>query len=141
MQPFFENVSKKNQNFKKIKIEVLISRSVFKLEKKTKKIQAAEKTAYENIKIYSTRFFKACRIFEHFVFELSQIHEGCFEYRFMSLSVIYDDRFYKVFCVFDLKINFTYKMNRQMLTTFILCKSYASLGFHIINQKYKDICM
>ena len=33
MQPFFENVSKINQNFKKIKIEVLVSRSVFKLEK------------------------------------------------------------------------------------------------------------
>ena len=42
MQPFFENVSKKNQNFKKIKIEVLVSRSFFKLEKKTKKIREAE---------------------------------------------------------------------------------------------------
>ena len=28
------------------------------------------------------RFFKACEIFEHFVFELPQIHEGCFEYRY-----------------------------------------------------------
>ena len=27
-------------------------------------------------------FFKACGIFEHFDFELPQIHEGCFEYRF-----------------------------------------------------------
>ena len=42
MQPFFENVSKKNQNFKKIKIEVLVSQSVFKLEKKTKNIWEAE---------------------------------------------------------------------------------------------------
>ena len=41
MQPFFENVSKKNKNFKKIKIEVLVSWSVFKLEKKTKKIREA----------------------------------------------------------------------------------------------------
>ena len=32
-------------------------------------------------KIYSTRFLKACGIFEHFVFEWPQIHEGCFEYR------------------------------------------------------------
>ena len=42
MQPFFENVSKKNLNFKKIKIEVLVSRSVFQLEKKTEKIREAE---------------------------------------------------------------------------------------------------
>ena len=42
MQPFFENVSKKNQNFKKIKIEVLVSQSIFKLEKITKKIREAE---------------------------------------------------------------------------------------------------
>ena len=49
MQPFFENVSKKNQNFKKIKIEVLVSRSVFKLEKKTKKIREAEEKLTKNI--------------------------------------------------------------------------------------------
>ena len=42
MQPFFENVSKKNQNFKKIKIEILVSRSVFKLENTTEKIQENE---------------------------------------------------------------------------------------------------
>ena len=32
MQPFFENVSKKNQNFKKVKIEFIVSWSVYKLE-------------------------------------------------------------------------------------------------------------
>ena len=79
MQPFFENVSKKNQIFKKIKIEVLVSRSVFKLEKKTKEIREAEEKLLMQFR-YSTMFFKGCGIFEHFVFELLQIHQGCFEY-------------------------------------------------------------
>ena len=53
MQPFFENVSKKNQNFKKIKIEVLVSQSVFKLEKKTKKIREAEEKLFmKTLKIF-----------------------------------------------------------------------------------------
>ena len=64
MQPFFENVSKKNQNFKKIKIEVFVSRTVFKLEKRTKKIrEAEEKLHMKTFKKNSTRFFKACGIF------------------------------------------------------------------------------
>ena len=50
MQPFFESVSKKNQNYKNIQIEVLVSRSVFKLKKKTKKIwEPEEKTTHENV--------------------------------------------------------------------------------------------
>ena len=83
MQPFFETVSKINQNFKNIKIEVLVSWSVFKLEIRTQKIrEAEEKLHMKTLKLkYSTRFFKDCGIFEHIVFELPQIHEGCFEYR------------------------------------------------------------
>ena len=42
MQPFFENVSKKNKDVKTINIEVLVSRSVFKLEKKTREVREAE---------------------------------------------------------------------------------------------------
>ena len=75
MQPFFENVSKKKQNFKKIKIEGLVSRSVFKLEKKTKKIREAEekllmKTFFLNILPgllkpveFSNTLFSSCRKF------------------------------------------------------------------------------
>ena len=83
MQPFFENVSKKNQNFKKIKIEVLVSRLVFKLEKQTKNIREGEEKLLMK---YLTRFLKVCGIFEHFVFELPQIHEGCFEYLYIRID-------------------------------------------------------
>ena len=87
MQPFFENVSKKYQNFNnKIKVEVLVSRSVFKLEKKEEeKIRETEEKLRMKtcLKIFY-QVFKACGIFEDFVFELPQIHEGCFEYRYMQ---------------------------------------------------------
>ena len=37
---------------------------------------------------YYTRFLKACEIFEHFVFELPQIQEGCFQYRYMASTML-----------------------------------------------------
>ena len=64
MQPFFENISKKNQNFKKIKIEVFVSWSVFKLEKKTKKIREDEEKLC--MKTFKKTFYHVFKILWNF---------------------------------------------------------------------------
>ena len=72
-QPFFENVSKTIHNFKIIKVEVFVSWSVFKLEKKTKKIREAEEQVL--LKTLRNKFYRLKKAVE-FVFELPQIYEG-----------------------------------------------------------------